>query len=207
MKYRRLIVAAAIAAAGQAQAAGVGVRAGTTGIGADFGWDVAPTLGGRIGISGGQFNTDVDTSNVRYDAKAKRVTENREHTDTTLRIVAWGQDADGEVYALDFVSGGIYQLAPTPDAAKTRPPFPRKLSETGLFASTRGHTPAKGLIPYSVNAELWSDGAIKERYIAVPGDARIEYETVTYPQPAQLLDVPENVTQFQSGQLLLVDLQ
>ena len=48
MKYRRLIVAAAIAAAGQAQVAGVGVRAGTTGIGADFGWDVAPTLGGRI---------------------------------------------------------------------------------------------------------------------------------------------------------------
>ena len=37
--------------------------------------------------------------------------------------------------------------------------FPRKLSETGLFASTKDHVPARGLIPYSVNAELWSDGA------------------------------------------------
>jgi uncharacterized repeat protein (TIGR03806 family) len=44
--------------------------------------------------------------------------------------------------------------------------------------------PEKGLIPYSVNAELWSDGATKERYIAIPGDGKIEYETVTYPQPA-----------------------
>jgi|SRR5688572_15687383 len=71
MKYRRLVVVAAFAAAGSAQAAGVGVRAGTTGLGADFGWDLAPTLGGRIGISAGQFSTDVDTSEVRYDAKAK----------------------------------------------------------------------------------------------------------------------------------------
>ena len=71
MKYRRLILMAALAATGSAQAAGVGVRAGTTGLGVDFGWDVAPTLGGRVGISGGQFSTDVDTSEVRYDAKAK----------------------------------------------------------------------------------------------------------------------------------------
>jgi mono/diheme cytochrome c family protein len=27
-----------------------------------------------------------------------------------------------------------------------------------------------GVIPYSVNAELWSDGAYKERFIAIPGD-------------------------------------
>src|SRR5262249_34088541 len=30
----------------------------------------------------------------------------------------------------------------------------------------------------------WSDGAIKERYLAIPGDGRIEYNTVIYPQPA-----------------------
>jgi uncharacterized repeat protein (TIGR03806 family) len=62
--------------------------------------------------------------------------------------------------------------------------FPRKLSATGVFASTKDHQPAKGLIPYSVNAELWSDGALKERYIGLPGDSKIEFETVTYPQPA-----------------------
>jgi uncharacterized repeat protein (TIGR03806 family) len=138
-------------------------------------------------LKGAYIYGDYDTGRVwmlRYDAKTKRVTEHQELCDTTLRIVAWAQDADGEVYALDFIDGGIYELAPAPAAPKDRPEFPRKLSQTGLFADTAKHVPEKGLIPYSVNAELWSDGAIKERFIAVPGDAKIEFETVTYPQPA-----------------------
>ncbi len=72
MRYgRAVLILALAAAAGSAQAAGIGVRAGTTGLGADFGWDVAPTLGGRIGLSGMNFNTDVDTSQANYDAKVK----------------------------------------------------------------------------------------------------------------------------------------
>jgi hypothetical protein len=72
MRYgKAALVVALAAAAASAQAAGLGVRAGTTGVGADFGWDVAPTLGGRVGLSGMNFNTHVDTDDVRYDAKAK----------------------------------------------------------------------------------------------------------------------------------------
>ncbi|MBA4064288.1 MAG: hypothetical protein C0501_11365 [Isosphaera sp.] len=141
----------------------------------------------RPELKGAYLYGDYDTGKVwmlRYDAKADRVTEHRELCDTTLRIVAFAQDAAGEVYALNFIDGGIYELAPTPPAAKGGPEFPRKLSETGLFADVAAHTPARGLIPYSVNAELWSDGASKERFIAVPGEAKIEFETVTYPQPA-----------------------
>ncbi|HEX5104387.1 MAG TPA: hypothetical protein VFV87_11280, partial [Pirellulaceae bacterium] len=48
----------------------------------------------------------------------------------------------------------------------------------------KDHTPAAGLIPYSVNAQLWSDHAIKERFIAIPGDAKIGFDEVTYPQPS-----------------------
>src|SRR5262249_17637355 len=33
------------------------------------------------------------------------------------------------------------------------------------------------LIPYSVNAPLWSDGADKERFIALPGTSHIEFTT------------------------------
>ena len=62
--------------------------------------------------------------------------------------------------------------------------FPRKLSQTGLFASTRDHIPAAGVIPYTVNSPLWSDGAEKERFLALPGLSKIEFEAVTYPQPA-----------------------
>jgi hypothetical protein len=72
MRYGKLaLVVALVAAAGSAQATGLGLRAGTTGIGGDFGFDVAPTLGGRVGLSAMNVNTHVDTSNARYDAKAK----------------------------------------------------------------------------------------------------------------------------------------
>jgi hypothetical protein len=73
--YTRAMVVAALAAmAGTAQAGGIGVRAGTTGVGVDLGGDVIPTLGWRLGLSGMNVNTDVDTSDVRYDAKVKVLT-------------------------------------------------------------------------------------------------------------------------------------
>ena len=75
MNIRNAVLVAALAAAtGSAQAGGIGVRAGTTGIGVDLGGDVAPTLGWRLGLSGMNVNTDVDTSQVRYDAKVKVLT-------------------------------------------------------------------------------------------------------------------------------------
>ncbi len=138
-------------------------------------------------LKGAYIYGDYDTGRVwmlRYDAKTKKVTEHKELAKTRLRIVAWAQDSDGEVYALNFIDGGIYELAPAPAAPKNQPEFPRKLSQTGLFSDTAKHIPEKGLIPYSVNSELWSDGALKERFIAVPGNAKVEFETVTYPQPA-----------------------
>ena len=48
------------------------------------------------------------------------------------------------------------------------PDFPRKLSQSGLFKDVKSHTMADGILPYSVIAELWSDGAYKQRYIAIP---------------------------------------
>jgi hypothetical protein len=72
MKFAKAGMAVAlIAAAGSAQAFGLGARIGTTGIGADVGFGVAPTLGGRIGYSAGSISRDVETSDVNYDAKAK----------------------------------------------------------------------------------------------------------------------------------------
>jgi hypothetical protein len=59
------------AAAGSAQAAGIGVRAGTTGVGADVAWDLMPTLSARIGYSALTWNYDVDTDAVEYDGKLK----------------------------------------------------------------------------------------------------------------------------------------
>src|SRR5262249_39744213 len=41
-----------------------------------------------------------------------------------------------------------------------------------------------GVIPYSVNAQLWGDHAYKERFIAIPGNGQIGYDEITYPQPS-----------------------
>ena len=56
--------------------------------------------------------------------------------------------------------------------------FPRKLSETGIFASTKDHKVAAGVIPYSVNAQLWGDHASKERFIAIPGNGQIGFDEI-----------------------------
>ena len=66
-----VLFAVAIAATGSAGAAGIGVRAGTTGVGGDIGWDIAPTLNARVGYSGLNYTTDVSKTDVRYDGKLK----------------------------------------------------------------------------------------------------------------------------------------
>src|SRR5439155_336382 len=91
--------------------------------------------------------------------------------------------AAGEIYLVDFTGGGIHQLVKADkkdDSAK----FPRKLSQTGIFASTKDHKVNPGLIPYSVNAQLWGDHAYKERFLGIPGNAQIGFDEITYPQPS-----------------------
>jgi mono/diheme cytochrome c family protein len=48
--------------------------------------------------------------------------------------------------------------------------FPPVLSATGAFSNLNTLTPSTGLIPFAVNSPLWSDGAVKTRWIAVPND-------------------------------------
>ena len=68
MKYA--LMGIALAAAGSAQAAGIGLRAGTTGLGADVAWSIAPTLSARLGYSALSWNHNVST-NISYDGKLK----------------------------------------------------------------------------------------------------------------------------------------
>jgi hypothetical protein len=70
-KLQRFLPIALLLAANGALAAGVGVRAGTTGIGADVAFEVLPTLSTRFGYSWLNFNTSVDSTDVNYDAKTK----------------------------------------------------------------------------------------------------------------------------------------
>jgi len=48
--------------------------------------------------------------------------------------------------------------------------FPALLSQTGVFSNTPSMTPSSGLIPYTPNVPLWSDGALKTRFVGVPNN-------------------------------------
>ena len=52
-------------------------------------------------------------------------------------------------------------------------PLPASLSQVGIFGNTASMTPTNGLISYTPNTPLWSDGALKTRYIAVPNNGGV----------------------------------
>lgn len=80
-------------------------------------------------------------------------------------LVAFGQGHDGEVYTVQ-ISGQISKLVPAPALAAGS--FPQLLSQTGCVQAADATKPASGMIPYSVQSPLWSDGADKQRYFAIP---------------------------------------
>ncbi len=97
-----------------------------------------------------------------------KLTWHRELVDTPFHVTGFGRDTKGELLVLDHnEKGAIYQLKKRPVEAP-KAVFPRKLSETGLFASVAGHRLAPELFRYTINASFWSDGAFKERAIYLP---------------------------------------
>ncbi|MCC7335689.1 MAG: PQQ-dependent sugar dehydrogenase [Pirellulaceae bacterium] len=115
---------------------------------------------------------------VRHDGK--QVIWHEEIADTTLQISSFCNSHHGEILMTDHTAdGGVYRLMANPAllAAEKAPEFPRKLSETGLFDSVAEHRVAPGVISYSVNAPGWHDGAVAERFLAIPDDKQIDYKS------------------------------
>jgi uncharacterized repeat protein (TIGR03806 family) len=112
---------------------------------------------------------------TRHDGK--RVTLQREIANTEMLIAAFAVDQKGQLLIADH-AGNICRLVRAPKESSTTP-FPKRLSETGLFLSTKTHQVQPGVIPYSVNAPAWSDGASAERFIALPEGMCFEYSSST----------------------------
>jgi len=93
---------------------------------------------------------------------------------TILQIAGFGIDHDGELLIADHGSG-LYRLVPSQH--KHSNDFPRLLSQTGVYKSTADNSLHPGLIPYAVNSPLWSDAAVKQRFIGLPGDKTVEFQT------------------------------
>ena len=142
-------------------------------------------------VTGGEFYQDSKVPGLRgayvygdwqtgvfwsLRAEGDKVVEHRELCRTTLSPVGFGVPRDGEPLICDYAAGGLWRLAPNP-AAGVPTKFPRKLSETGLFADAARQTPAPGVVPFALNAPRWADHATGERWVAFPGTAKITLAT------------------------------
>ncbi len=120
----------------------------------------------------------------RWDAGAGRRQDFRRIADTRGGPLGFGSTRAGDVL-MAWGDGQIRQLVPA--SVQSKGParaVPARLSETGLFSSTRDLTPAPGVEPYALNAPLWSDGAVARRHFALPAAARIGFhETASWQVP------------------------
>jgi uncharacterized repeat protein (TIGR03806 family) len=111
---------------------------------------------------------------MRYDGE--KVTEHRRIAQMARNtLVSFGEDQEGELFVISAAEGTLYRLEiATPDPNEE--PLPIKLSETGCFSSLSPLQAATGLVPYSVQMQLWSDSLEKLRWIALPDGQKIAYQ-------------------------------
>lgn len=80
-------------------------------------------------------------------------------------------DAAGEIYLLNVngtnVAGGTIRRLVSAGVSVEPPTL---LSQTGIFSNLTTLTPSPGVIPFDVATPLWSDGAAKQRWIALPNN-------------------------------------
>lgn len=104
---------------------------------------------------------------------------------SVVAAVACGSSGDAQVLYEPWVDGpgprqpaflafsGAYDgRGPAPLGADD---FPKRLSDTGAFADVATLTPQSGVVPYDVQVPLWSDGAVKRRWLALPDGAPLGY--------------------------------
>ncbi|MBL9193246.1 MAG: PQQ-dependent sugar dehydrogenase [Opitutaceae bacterium] len=114
-----------------------------------------------------------------YDGS--QVTRHEEIADTPHNIVTFGQDDEGEIYYLNYATPTtIHRLIRNPKAA-VRAPFPRRLSETGIFADVKAGRPALGVYDFEITRPMWEDGAtVESRLIALPAETKLTTAVSSY---------------------------
>src|SRR5262245_34989426 len=68
---------------------------------------------------------------------------------------------------------GRYWVCDELDPAQTAA-FPERLSETGLYSNLAAGELAPGVFAYTPAFELWSDAALKQRWILLPAGQQID---------------------------------
>lgn len=93
---------------------------------------------------------------------------------TGLDIQDFSESPDGEFWIIAGSDNRLFELAA--DQSASGGTFPIELSDTGCVDPSNPTQPAEGVIPYDVNTALWSDGADKRRWLALPEGTQIEIQ-------------------------------
>ena len=88
-------------------------------------------------------------------------------------IQTFGEDEAGEIFGLSAF-GDVYRLQAS-GASGNSASMPVVLSATGFFADLGSLQPKPGVIDYELNAPFWSDGAVKRRWLALPGQQTVGF--------------------------------
>lgn len=86
-------------------------------------------------------------------------------------VVVMAADPAGGIWAVD-VEGRLGRLV----VDRPEGTFPTLLSASACFDELAALAPAPDLVPYEINAPLWTDGAVKQRYLVLPPGERIGVE-------------------------------
>jgi putative heme-binding domain-containing protein len=125
------------------------------------------------GYEGQYFCGDWESRRIwALPVKGATLGERREVARTAQRIVAFAEEADGELVLVDYEGGGLHRVVPN-DAAAGNAEFPRTLGKSGLFSDVASQAPAPGVLPFRIQAPCWTDGAAGERWIAIPGTGTV----------------------------------
>ena len=128
----------------------------------------------------------------------------REIASSTLRIVAFEPDANGEALVVNHLNQTpLYRLVANPqymEQQRESQEFPRQLSQSGLFQSTLKQEPAEGVIGFSVNHPMWQDGALSQYYLGLPSKSKVGvYDS---PQPLTNMAMFNSRLHYPAGTVL-----
>lgn len=115
---------------------------------------------------------------LQEDAQGRYSRE--ELVDTPYLITAFANGYDGELYVVSYDPSRIYRLKARNRGVDT---IPDNLADTGCLNTG-------ALVPYAINAPFWSDGAVKKRYMSLPGGKKIRVDGKgdwIYPEGAVLV--------------------
>jgi len=139
-------------------------------------------------LSGAYIYSDYETGKIwGLRKEGYEVVWHEELTDAPFRVITFGEDAQGELWVVDY-AGGLYQLKPHKQEENASD-FPQLLSQTGVFDDVASQIPAPGVYPYEVEMPHWENGAAARRWVCLPGDgvAQIADRAATFPADAVLV--------------------